>query len=101
MTVSDMLMEILAMESALLRSRKLNALQKGPNAADMTSVFLCEGMDRVEVLCRAVLGNCLAGHALQHAMSSLHDLAHYAPADTIKLRREIAGRLIAAERYLC
>jgi hypothetical protein len=34
-------------------------------------------------------------------MSSLHDLASYAPADTIKLRREIASRLIAAERYLC
>ena len=101
MSISDMLMEILAIESALLRSRKLNALQKGPNAADMTTVLLCEGMDRVEVLCRAVLGNCLTGDAFQHAMSSLHDLASYAPADTIKLRREIAGRLIAAERYLC
>ena len=101
MSVSDMLMEILAMESALLRSRKLNAFQKDTNASDMTTVLLCEGMDQVEVLCRAVLGNCLAGDALQHAMSSLHDLASYAPADTIKLRREIAGRLIAAERYLC
>jgi hypothetical protein len=101
MSVSDMLMEILAMESALLRSQKLNALQKDTNASDMTTVLLCEGMDRVEVLCRAVLGNCLTGDALQHAMSSLHDLASYAPADMIKLRREIAGRLIAAERYLC
>jgi hypothetical protein len=101
MSVSDMLMEILAMESALLRSQKLNALQKDTNASDMTTVLLCEGMDRVEVLCRAVLGNCLTGDALQHAMSSLHDLASYAPADTIELRREIAGRLIAAERYLC
>jgi len=101
MSVSDMLMEILAMESALLRSRKLNALRKGPNAAEMTAVLLCEGMDRVEVLCRAVLRNCITGDALQHAMSSLHDLANYAPADTIKLRREIASRLIAAERYLC
>jgi alkylation response protein AidB-like acyl-CoA dehydrogenase len=101
MSISDMLMEILAMESALLRSRKLNVLQKGANAADMTTVLLCEGMDRVEVLCRAVLGNCLAGDALQHAMSALHDLASYAPADTIKLRREIASRLIAAERYVC
>jgi len=100
-SISDMLMETLAMESALLRSQKLNALQKETNASDMTTVLLCEGMDRVEVLCRAVLGNCLAGDALQHVMSSLHDLASYAPADTIKLRREIAGRLIAAERYLC
>jgi hypothetical protein len=101
MSISDMLMDILAMESALLRSRKLNVLQRGANAADMTTVLLCEGMDRVEVLCRAVLGNCLAGDALQHAMSALHDLASYAPADTIKLRREVASRLIAAERYVC
>jgi hypothetical protein len=104
MSVSNMLMEILAMESALLRSQKLNALQKDTNASDMTTVLLCEGMARmarVKVLCRAVLGNCLGGDALKHAMSSLHDLASYAPADTIKLRREIAGRLIAAEQYLC
>jgi alkylation response protein AidB-like acyl-CoA dehydrogenase len=101
MSISDMLMEILAMESALLRSRKLNALQKGANAADMTTVVLCEGMDRIEVLCRAVLGNCRGGDALQHAMSALHDLASYAPADTIKLRRKIASHLIAGERYLC
>ena len=101
MSTSDMLMEILAMESALLRSQKLNALQKGPIAADLTTVLSCEGMDRVEILCRAVLGNCLAGDALRHAMSSLHDLARNAPADMIKLRREIASRLIAAERYLC
>jgi hypothetical protein len=101
MSISDMLMEILAMESALLRARKLKASQEGANAADMTTVLLCEGMDRIEVLCRAVLGNCLAGDALQHAMSSLQELASYTPADTIKLRREIASRLIAAERYLC
>jgi hypothetical protein len=101
MSVSDMLMEILAMESALLRSRKLNAVQKGANAADVTTVLLGEGMDRIEVLCRAVLGNCLTGDALQHVMSSLQELASYTPADTIKLRREIASRLIAAERYLC
>ena len=101
MSISDMLMEILAMESALLRSRKLNAVQKGANAADATTVLLGEGMDRIEVLCRAVLGNCLAGDALQHAMSFLHDLACYAPSDTVRIRREIASRLIAAERYLC
>ena len=101
MSISDMLMEILALESALLRSRKLEALQKGTNAGDMTAVLLCEGMDRIEVLCRAVLGNCLADDPLQKAMSTLHHLASYVPADTIKLRREIASHLIASERYLC
>ena len=101
MNISDMLMEILAMESALLRSRKLKASQNGANAADMTAVLLCDGINRVEILCRAVLGNCLSDEALRRSMSTLHQLASYAPANTIKLRRNVAGRLLTAERYSC
>ena len=99
MNISDMLMEILAMESALLRSRKRKTSEERTNAADMAAVLLCEGTNRVETQCRAVLGHCLAGGALGRGMSSLRQLASSVPADTIVLRRNIAGRLISAERY--
>src|SRR5579864_3658830 len=56
MNISDIVMEVFAMESSLLRSRKLAASGKGTNAVNMCAVFLREAMDRVEVSARNVIG---------------------------------------------
>ena len=99
MNISDIVMEVFAMESSLLRSRKLAASGKGTNAADMCAVFLREAMDRVEVSARNVIGACSAGHALRENMATLRGFATYDPLDGVALRRNIAGRLLAAARY--
>ncbi|MFZ0536247.1 MAG: acyl-CoA dehydrogenase family protein [Candidatus Sulfotelmatobacter sp.] len=99
MGISDIVMEVFAMESSLLRSRKLAAAGKGTNAANMCAVFLREAMDRVEVSARNVIGGCSAGHALQENMVTLRRFANYDPVDGVALRRNIAGRLLAAARY--
>ncbi|HYM74805.1 MAG TPA: acyl-CoA dehydrogenase family protein [Candidatus Dormibacteraeota bacterium] len=99
MNISDIAMEVLAMESSLLRSRKLAASGAGTNAADMCAVFLREAMDRVEVSARNVIGACSAGHALRENMATLRGFANYDPLDAIALRRNIAGRLLAAGCY--
>ena len=99
MNISDIVMEVFAMESSLLRSRKLAASGKGTNAADICAVFLREAMDRVEVSARNVIGACSAGHALRENMSILRGFANYDPLDGVALRRNIAGRLLAAARY--
>jgi alkylation response protein AidB-like acyl-CoA dehydrogenase len=101
MSISDIIMEALAMESSLLRSRKSPVSGKGGNAADMCAVFLREAMGRVEVSCRNVLGACLDGEALRRNMSVLRSLANSDPNDAIALRRNIANRLLASERYVC
>jgi alkylation response protein AidB-like acyl-CoA dehydrogenase len=101
MSISDIIMEALAMESSLLRSRKSAVSGKGVNAADMCAVFLLEAMGRVEVSCRNVLGACLDGEALRRNMSVLRSLANSDPNDAIALRRNIANRLLATERYVC
>jgi alkylation response protein AidB-like acyl-CoA dehydrogenase len=101
MSISDIIMGALAMESSLLRSRKLAASEKGGNTADMCAVFLREAMDQVEISCRNVLGACLDGDALRRNMSVLRSFANYEPADAIALRRNIASRLLATERYVC
>ena len=101
MSISDIIMEALAMESSLLRSRKLAASGRGKTAADMCAVFLREAMDRVEISCRNVLGACLDGDALRRNMSVLRSFANYDPADAIALRRNIASQLLAHERYVC
>ncbi len=99
MNISDIVMEVFAMESSLLRSRKLAASGQGTNAADMCAVFLREAMDRVEVSARNVVGACSAGHALRENMATLRGFANYDPLDGVALRRNIAGRLLAAARY--
>jgi alkylation response protein AidB-like acyl-CoA dehydrogenase len=101
MSISDIVMETLAMESSLLRSRKLAASGKGKNSADMCAVFLREAMDRVEISCRNVMGACLDGDTLRRNMSALRSFAQYDPADAVARRRNIAGRLLASGRYVC
>jgi len=99
MNISDIVMEVFAMESSLLRSRKLAASGQGTNAANMCAVFLREAMDRVEVSARNVIGASSAGHALRENMATLRGFANYDPLDGVALRRNIAGRLLAAGRY--
>jgi alkylation response protein AidB-like acyl-CoA dehydrogenase len=99
MHISDIVMESFAMESSLLRSRKLRGSGRGTNAADMCSVFLREAMDRVEISSRNVIAACSDGETLRKNVDALRALANYDPLNTIALRRTIAGRLLSAGTY--
>ena len=99
MNISDITMEVLAMESTLLRTRKLAASGRGMNAADMCAVFLRDGMDRVELAARQVIGACSTSSTLHDNMATLRAFANYDPIDAIAIRRNIAGRLLAAGGY--
>jgi len=99
MSISDVVMESFAMESSLLRSRKLRASGKGTTAGDMCAVFLRSAMDRVECSARAVVGACSTGDSLPENMRALRSLAVYDPIDAVRLRRTIANRLLADGRY--
>jgi alkylation response protein AidB-like acyl-CoA dehydrogenase len=99
MNISDIAMEVFAMESSLLRTRKLSSSGKGTNAADMCAVFLRDAMDRVEVSARNVIGACSGNNALGENMAALRGFANYDPLDAIAVRRNIASRLLAAGSY--
>jgi alkylation response protein AidB-like acyl-CoA dehydrogenase len=101
MSLADIIMEVLAMESTWLRSRKSEGAGGGANAAEMCTVFLPEAMDRVEVSCRNVVGACLDGEALRRNMSTLRSFSNYDPVDAVAPRRNIASHLLANERYVC
>ena len=101
MSIADIIMEVLAMESAMLRSCKLAASGRGGNAADVCAIFLREAMDRIEISCRNVLGACLEGDALRRNMSVLRSFANHEPVNAVARRRNIARRLLANERYVC
>lgn len=100
MSLADIIMEVFAMESSLLRSRKLAAAGKTTLASDICAVFLRDAMARIELSARNVLGACSEPAALRQNMSALRRLANYDPADAVALRRKIAGRLLARERYV-
>jgi len=100
MNLSDIIMEAFAMDSTLLRSRKLKASGKGANAADMSAVFLREAMSRVHISAQAILGACSAGKARQANLVALRRMTDYDPVNAIELRRAIASRLLEAESYV-
>jgi len=100
MSIADLMMETFAMESVLLRTRKLAASGKGANAADMCAVFLRDALARIELSARQILGGCSEGDALRTNMAVLRRFAKYEPVNAVALRRQIAGRLLARDRYV-
>jgi alkylation response protein AidB-like acyl-CoA dehydrogenase len=99
MNLSDIIMEVFAMESSLLRSRKLAAAGSGANAADASAVYLRDAIARVELSSRTVLSACFQGDELRRNLSRLRGYAAHDPVNAIALHRQIAGRLLASERY--
>jgi len=99
MNISDIIMEVFAMESSLFRCRKVEASGKTTNAAEKCAVFLREAMDRIEISFRTIIGTCSDPNTLQQDLGVLRSLTSYDPLDAITLRRTIAGRLLSAGRY--
>ncbi len=99
LNMSDIIMEVFAMESSLLRARKLAAAGGGANAADACAVYLRDAISRIEASSRTVLSACAQGDELRKNLSRLHAYAAHDPVNSIELRRQIARRLLATERY--
>jgi len=98
MSVSDVVMQVFAMESSLLRHRKLAAAGQ-TNAAEICAVFLRDAMDQLANAARNVIATCSEGPGLRDHMASLRNLASYEPVNAVAARRNIARRVLDAERY--
>lgn len=99
MNLSDIIMEVFAMESALLRCRKLATAGRGVNAVDACAVYLRDAIARIELSSRTVLSACVQGDQLRQYLSRLRGYANHDPVNAIVIRRQIAGRLLASEWY--
>jgi alkylation response protein AidB-like acyl-CoA dehydrogenase len=99
MNISDIIMEVFAMESSLLRSRKLPAANGGANAAAACAVYLRDAITKIEQCATTVLSACGESDQLRQNLSRLHRYASHDPVNAIELRRQIARRLLASERY--
>ncbi len=101
--LSDLVIELFAMESALLRALK-SAERDGEGAAeskaDMVKVYVSDAFARIDLLAKEGLASMEEGDTLWTQLSALKKLTRYTPCNSTRLRRAIARRIIEAEDYL-
>ncbi len=100
--ISDIIMEIYAMESAILRVEKMLA-RGGKNKTDIyidiVKAFVNDSIIRVETYAKELLAAIAEGDMLRTYLTALRRLIKHIPINTISLRRKIADHLIEMERY--
>ncbi len=100
--LSNMVMEIYAMESCLLRAQKA-AAAKGEAATqtmiDAARVFINDAAERVEHEAKRAVAAVHEGDMLTTQMAVLRRFGKRAPVDTIALRRRVAAAVQSQDRY--
>ncbi len=103
MGIADIIMDTYAMETAILRARKLAASQ-GENAAerylDMTRVFCNDAVGRIEAKAKSTLAGMSEGDELRTLLAALRRFTKLQPMNTIAARQRIANDLIAANKWI-
>jgi butyryl-CoA dehydrogenase len=99
--LSDMIIQIFAMESGLLRAMKIEAAG-GPteNAVAMARVYAAHAMEVVESAAKRVVAAVAEGDMLRTQMAIVRRLTKQDPTDTIGLKRLVAKNVIAANGYI-
>ena len=102
MHASDMLIDILAMESGMLRAEKLVNLH-GQEASqiyvDMVKCFFFDAMDRINVAGKSALVAFAGGDELRIMLMGLKRFTKYETLNTKNVRRAVADKLIAENGY--
>ncbi|OZB95265.1 acyl-CoA dehydrogenase family protein [Paenibacillus sp. XY044] len=101
--LSDMMISVYAMESALLRTRKTidrSGEDKARLPILMTTVFVHDEFNRIETWAKEVLAAMESGDTLRTQLSVLKKLTKKSPVNTLGLKREIAEKVIDAEKYV-
>jgi alkylation response protein AidB-like acyl-CoA dehydrogenase len=97
--LADMIAQVYALESALLRARKLAGKASAEVAGAMTGLLAEETMALAEQGARRVVAASAEGDLLRTQLAILKRLARYTPADTVALSRGVARQCIQLERY--
>jgi len=101
--LADMSIEVYALESALLRTKKLIAHNGEASASlpiAMTQAYSARAMETIECAARKVIAAIAEGDMLRTQMAILRRLIKYEPVNTIALRRQIAARVLEAGKYV-
>lgn len=101
--LSDMMISVYAMESALLRTQKIidrSGEDKARLPILMTTVFVHDEFNKIETWAKEVLAAMESGDTLRTQLSVLKKLTRKSPVNTLGLKREIAEKVITAEKYV-
>src|SRR5260370_6288754 len=100
--LSNIVMEIYAMESCLLRALKA-AAEKGESASqtmiDAARVFIADAPERLDNEAKRAIPAVHEGDMLTTQMSVLKRIGKRAAVDTIALRRRVAAAVQSQDRY--
>jgi alkylation response protein AidB-like acyl-CoA dehydrogenase len=100
--ISDIIIEIFAMESALLRTLK-KVQKEGEEKSDIpiavTRVYINEAFAKAEWLAKQIFASLAEGEELRTQLMALKRLARNTPINTVVLRRQIADSVIPLARY--
>jgi alkylation response protein AidB-like acyl-CoA dehydrogenase len=100
--IADIVIEIYAMESVLLRARKIVAASGEAAAAlpiAMTRVYLAQGMEKIEAVAKRVIAAVAEGDTLRTQLSILRRLTKHEAFNVIGLRQQIAESIIGRGKY--
>ena len=99
--IADIIIEAYAIDSAVLRTRKLAAAH-GESALPqaMTQVYIHCAMERIEASARKVIAAIAEGDTLRTQLAILKKLSKFQPYNTVALRRQIAARVLDAGKYV-
>ncbi|ADH63684.1 acyl-CoA dehydrogenase domain protein [Allomeiothermus silvanus DSM 9946] len=92
---ADILIDIYAAESALLRSRRLG----GGVYADMSRLYQYQAVDRAQAGALSVLPRLAEGDELRGMVSAARRLTKHEPMDLVEIRRRIAKAVLERDGY--
>jgi alkylation response protein AidB-like acyl-CoA dehydrogenase len=103
MSVADIIMDTYAMESAILRTKKMAAGQGEDSVAqyvEMTRVFCNDAIERIEAEAKNTLAAMAEGDELRTLLAALRRFTKMTPMNTVAARQRIANAMIEANRYV-
>jgi butyryl-CoA dehydrogenase len=101
--LADIVTETYAMDSCVLRARKLVASRGEAAAApavEMTQVYAAGAMERIESAAKKVITGVAEGDMLRTQLAILRRLGKHEPVNAIVLRQQIAKRVLEAGKYV-
>jgi alkylation response protein AidB-like acyl-CoA dehydrogenase len=100
--ISDIVIEIFAMESGLLRALKSMERfgdEKSQVQKAMVKVYVNDAFNRVEGFAREAFAAIAEGDTLRTQLSALKKLTRFTPVNTVDLRREVSDSVIKIGKY--
>jgi butyryl-CoA dehydrogenase len=94
--LADIIIQVYALESALLRARKLRAhsLPMANTAAAMVRLYAAKAMDIVELAARRIVAAVAEGDTLKVQLAICRRLSRHVPEDVYACGRDISRHLV-------